>query len=219
MFGLTRYCWPRSPCWDISHAIRYHSNDGGIFNGGASQRSHVTFNAGDTVVCRAAYLGRNRCVVEFIKNDRYIFRQWAHLPATELYATLGFAQTTATLAVDWPAASKPDIDLAVNRLSNWMTLAAIERDDVSKVAKVTQPITSDSKALCMLAPKPFDPGFNYFEVEITELGADETSAIAIGVVPPIFTRTDFPGWKSYSIGYHGDDGGLHKDGEQVSQDD
>lgn len=57
-------------------------------------------------------------------------------------------------------------------------------------------------------------GFNYFEVEITELSADETSAIAIGVVPPIFTRTDFPGWKSYSIGYHGDDGGLHKDGEQ-----
>ena len=46
MVGLTRACWPRCPEWDIEHSIRYHSNDGGVFNGGLNHRSGITFTKG-----------------------------------------------------------------------------------------------------------------------------------------------------------------------------
>ena len=56
-----------------------------------------------------SYFGRSRCLVEFHKNATYAYRLWVHLPASQLFATLGFAKTTATLSVDWPLVPAPDI--------------------------------------------------------------------------------------------------------------
>ena len=65
------------------------------------------------MTCRVSYFGRSQCLVDFLKNETYAYRMWVFLPATELYPTVGFAKTTATLTVDWPLAPAPDIVIDV----------------------------------------------------------------------------------------------------------
>nr|KAG5693366.1 hypothetical protein BaRGS_015653 [Batillaria attramentaria] len=105
MTGINFYCWPNRPEWNIKNSIRYHSNEGGIFN---------------------------------------------------VYSTVGFAGTTATVKVEWPTAPAKDIDLFVNRPSCWLGWSKIERDDTSSTATLAEPITSGSKAASLTAPRHFD---------------------------------------------------------------
>ena len=44
------------------------------------------------------------------------------------------------------------------RLTNWLGQTLVERSADSDVAKVTKPLTTDSKGLSIVAPKPFDRG-------------------------------------------------------------
>ena len=56
------------------------------------------------MTCRVSYFGRSQCLVDFVRNQTYTYRLWVYLPASELYATVGFAKATATVSVDWPVA-------------------------------------------------------------------------------------------------------------------
>ena len=46
MLGLTNKCLPGSPMWTIDRSVRYHSNDGGVFNGGLGIRTYHPYGAG-----------------------------------------------------------------------------------------------------------------------------------------------------------------------------
>ncbi|KAK7485474.1 hypothetical protein BaRGS_00023284 [Batillaria attramentaria] len=174
MTGINFYCWPNRPEWNIKNSIRYHSNEGGIFNGGPGCRSFVPYKKGDTVTCRVSYFGRWRSVVDYLTNNQCVYRQWLYLPPTEVYSTVGFAGTTATVKVEWPTAPAKDIDLFV---------------------------------------------FTYYEVQVLTFNKPESEGLGIGVVPPVFSRTEFPGWSTDTVGFHGDDGGLHHNGSQVTSSD
>ena len=49
MFGLTNKCLPGAPMWTIDRSVRYHSNDGGVFNGGLGIRTYHPYGEGDVI--------------------------------------------------------------------------------------------------------------------------------------------------------------------------
>lgn len=72
---------------------------------------YQTFITGDRVTCRLDYTGPDRCLINFLKNDHLIYRQWVNLPPGQLYPTIGLSRTEAKLRVDWPRPGKGDIDI------------------------------------------------------------------------------------------------------------
>ena len=54
MFGLTNKCLPGAPMWTIDRSVRYHSNDGGVFNGGLGIRTYHPYGEGDATVKNCA---------------------------------------------------------------------------------------------------------------------------------------------------------------------
>ncbi|KAL8612236.1 hypothetical protein ACOMHN_028933 [Nucella lapillus] len=207
MMGVSQFCWPLTPTWDILRSLRYHSNDGGIFNGVNNMRSNITYTKGDVITCQALHLGRSRCLVEFHKNGTVVFQQWVHVSDSQLYPTLGFSNTTSTLEVDWPLHPAPMVPVTLSDLSSWLGLEVIQRGQGSGVVEMVKEITGESGALSLVGPRPFDHKFSYFEIEVLELNG-ENGAIGVGVVPPVFSRNSLPGWTDDSVGCHSDSGGL-----------
>lgn len=46
MFGLTNKCLPGAPMWTVDRSVRYHSNDGGVFNGDLGIHTYHSYNEG-----------------------------------------------------------------------------------------------------------------------------------------------------------------------------
>ncbi|XP_076453458.1 uncharacterized protein LOC143288717 [Babylonia areolata] len=217
MMGVGYRCWPNSPGWDILRALRYHSNDGGIFNGVCNKRSNETYTKGDEITCQVLHLGRTRCLVEFLKNRKLVFRQWVYVPGTQLYATIGFSTHTATLHVDWPLSPAPMVPLEVSDINNWLGQSTLDRSHGPNIVQVTEKIKSDNGVINIVGPRPLDRDFCYFEIEVSKLSS-EKGFIAIGVVPPVFERSSVPGWTADSVGCHSDTGSLYQTNKEVNPD-
>ena len=61
-----------------------------------------TPSAGDLVSCCVEYFMADRSLVNFMKNDRLVFRQWVTLGPDQLYPTIGFENGPAEISVEWP---------------------------------------------------------------------------------------------------------------------
>ncbi|KAK0059890.1 SPRY domain-containing protein 3-like isoform X2 [Biomphalaria pfeifferi] len=217
MFGLTNRCVPGNPMWTIDRSVRYHSNDGGIFNGGLGIKTYHPYTIGDRVTCRLDYTGPDRCLINFLKNDHLIYRQWVNLPPGQLYPTIGLSRTEAKLRVDWPRPGKGDIDIKKELTSNWFGWTGISRDDDQKVVTLTEADKEvERTAYNIQCPVAFSQNFTYFEVEVVNKSQDISGpgCNSIGLVPGNCEPFIMPGWAACSIGYHNDDGILYSDGEE-----
>ncbi|KAK6191440.1 hypothetical protein SNE40_003129 [Patella caerulea] len=64
-----------------------------------------------------------------------------------------------------------------------------------------------------IAPAPLTPQDNYFEVEILDSGIQSGAPICIGLAPYKYSLDDLPGTRYFSIGFHAEDGKIHKSRE------
>ncbi|XP_070180872.1 uncharacterized protein [Littorina saxatilis] len=213
MFGLTNKCLPGAPMWTIDRSVRYHSNDGGVFNGGLGIRTYHPYGEGDTVTCRLDYVGPDRSLINFLLNDCFVYRQWVNLPPDQLYATIGVSRTECQMTVEWPEPDRGDIAIRNDLLSNWFGWKGITRDNEAMTFTLTYPDSSTKRdAYNVQCPLAFTKNFHYFEVEVLEK-ASEKEGQGIGLVSGNCEAFVYPGWTSNTIGYHNDDGGLYVNGE------
>ncbi|CAL1527514.1 unnamed protein product [Lymnaea stagnalis] len=220
MFGLTNRCVPGNPMWVIDRSVRYHSNDGGIFNGGLGLKTYHPYGIGDRVTCRLDYTGPDRCLINFLKNDRLIYRQWVNLPPGQLYPTIGVSRTEAKLRVEWPKPGRGDIVIRKELPSNWFGWTGLHRDDETNVITLTEPDTEvERTAYNIQCPVAFSQEFNYFEIQVVKKSQNNNTegCHAIGLVSGNCEPFLMPGWAPHSIGYHDDDGGMYSDGADKTE--
>jgi hypothetical protein len=61
---------------------------------------------------------------------------------------------------------------------------------------------------CFRVPKDGSAGGAYFEITVIELG--ETNIITLGICTTSYPLLgQQPGWRTGSVGYHGDDGNVY----------
>ncbi|KAH9493046.1 hypothetical protein Btru_022625 [Bulinus truncatus] len=220
MFGLTNKCVLGNPMWTIDRSVRYHSNDGGIFNGGLGIKTYHPYSKGDRVTCRLDYTGPDRCLINFLKNDRLIYRQWVNLPPGQLYPTIGVSRTEAKLRVDWPKPGKGDIEIRKDLTWNWFGWTGITRDEDKKIITLSEADQEvERSAYNIQCPVAFSQNFTYFEIEVIHKSQDDkgSGCNSIGVVSGNCEPFLMPGWAPSSIGYHSDDGGLYFDGTDKTE--
>ncbi|XP_076441960.1 uncharacterized protein LOC143280992 [Babylonia areolata] len=212
MFGLTNKCLPGFPLWTIDRSVRYHSNDGGVFNGGLGIRTYHPYGCGDTVTCRLDYVGPDRSLINFLLNDRFVYRQWVNLPPDQLYATVGLSRTAAQLDMEWPQPGRGDITIRNDLPSNWFGWTGITRDNEAMTFTLTRPDSKDREAYNVQCPLAISKHFHYFEIEVLKKSSYEHGQ-GIGLVSGNCEAFVYPGWMPQTIGYHNDDGGLYVNGE------
>ena len=66
MFGLNTRCFIGSQVWTVNNSLRYHSNDGGIFNGGPGQKTDCLYGKGKIEL---------KSVIKLLISHRYIVAQ------------------------------------------------------------------------------------------------------------------------------------------------
>lgn len=215
MFGLTNKCLPGAPMWTIDRSVRYHSNDGGIFNGGMGIRTYHPYSEGDTVTCRLDYVGPDRSLINFLMNDCFVYRQWVNLPPDQLYATIGVSRANTQITVEWPQPGRGDITIRNDLPSNWFGWKGIARDDetMTFTMAMLDPNT-EREAYNVQCPLAFTTKFRYFEIEIMSKSSEKEGQ-GIGLVSGNCESFVYPGWTQQSIGYHNDDGGLYIEGEDM----
>ncbi|XP_025105305.1 uncharacterized protein LOC112570854 [Pomacea canaliculata] len=218
MFGLTNKCLPGAPMWTVDRSVRYHSNDGGVFNGDLGIHTYHSYNEGDTVTCRLDYTGSDRSLINFMLNDCFVYRQWVNLPPDQLYATIGVSRGRAELTVEWPEPDKGDIPIKNDLPSNWFGWKGIGRDDeASTFVLANIDSTTQREAFNVQCPLALTRDFTYFEVEILrKASTTESEGHGIGLVSGNCEAFVYPGWTTNSIGYHNDDGGLYVNGDKVT---
>ncbi|KAL8623853.1 hypothetical protein ACOMHN_002181 [Nucella lapillus] len=213
MFGLTNKCLPGAPQWTIDRSVRYHSNDGGVFNGDLGIRTYHPYGVDDTVTCRLDYVGPDRSLINFLLNDRFVYRQWVNLPPDQLYATIGLSRTAAQLTVEWPRPGRGDISIRNDLPSNWFGWSGITRDNEAMTFTLTSAhSTPKREAFNVQCPLAISKSFHYFEMEVVRKGSDKEGH-GIGLVSGNCEAFVFPGWTSQTIGYHNDEGALYVNGD------
>lgn len=94
-------------------------------------------------------------------------------------------------------------------LSNNIDVKAASKDETGSVFTFAQ--SKGSSVGVVKLWEPMSPLLNYFEIEILDKGM--RTALGLGVGNSGYSMSAMPGWNSYGIGYHADDGHLfHQSG-------
>ena len=73
---------------------------------------------------------------------------------------------------------------------------------------VTRNISTNFNRGVIKSEEPINSRYNYFEVKIKTIGCNGTGAISIGVGDIDYPLNKLPGWITYGVGYHSDDGKI-----------
>ena len=76
-----------------------------------NNQQRTSFFSGDRITCKLDYTGPDRSLINFLKNDRLVYRQWVNLPPGQLYPTIGVSRTEAKLEVEWPTPGQKKINI------------------------------------------------------------------------------------------------------------
>ncbi|CAH1791091.1 unnamed protein product, partial [Owenia fusiformis] len=217
MFGLNVKVDAGEQCqWNVGKSVRYHSNDGGVFNGGSGKRTYRSYDIGDTVAVYLEKIDAYQSLVNFFHNKQLVFREWAHIPISQLHATIGLSVGgIGELQVTWP---KEDVQLEndvanIDSLRHWLTSPEVEVKEGDLTVRLAA-FDDTRLGFSAQAPRPFNPTWTYFEVEVI-LMVDTAAGPAVGLSPPVFDKFKYPGWTPDTIGYHGDNGKVLRDDQAI----